>query len=435
MLRLTKSGRGFLSRRVHESIRSFSSRVGLYDLPLQIYVMQVIAFVLSFARNMSFPYLAMYLTGNPAERGLGIDASLVGLLIMVGGLGGTFALLFTGSLCDKFGRRKMMLCFIIPQVVLTASYAYARSYPEFFIIYVVGGVIGSFYDPAFNAMVIDLVHAERREEIFGLSYMIMNVGTVVGPPVGGFIASRSGYPVVFIYAALLTSVCAVIMLLWIKESHSRSISGSVTLRQLFGIFKHRTFVLLCLLGALTNVVYSQLYGLLSVYTGYIGFEPYFFGILFSINGVMVVLLQIPIRKGAMRIGSTKAFIIAQTFYAVGFGYFMFSKSFIQFLTGIVILTVGEITYFPAVSGFVSNLAPSDKRGRYMAFLGLFFGIGGSAGSYIGFQLYGILENKGMIWGLLGAVAFATLPGYAYLLKIHRRTKLSEDTDTISRAVQ
>jgi len=435
MLKLRKSEKVSFCKSVHDSIRSVSSRVGLHNLPLQVYVMQVITFVLSFARNMSFPYLAMYLTGNPAERGLGIDASLVGVIIMVGGLAGTFALLFTGSLCDKFGRRKMMLCFILPQVILTASYAYAKTYPEFLIIYAVGGVIGSFYDPAFNAMVIDLVHAERREEIFGLSYMIMNVGTVVGPPVGGFIASRSGYPVVFIYTALLTSVCAAIMLLWIKESHSRNISGSVTLRQLFGIFKHRTFVLLCLLGALTNVVYSQLYGLLSVYTGYIGFEPYFFGILFSINGVMVVLLQIPIRKGAMRIGSTKAFIIAQTFYAVGFGYFMFSKSFIQFLTGIVILTVGEITYFPAVSGFVSNLAPSDKRGRYMAFLGLFFGIGGSAGSYIGFQLYGILENKGMIWGLLGAVAFATLPGYAYLLKIHRRTKLSEDTDTISRAVQ
>ena len=214
--------------------------------------------------------------------------------------------------------------------------------------------------------------------------------------------------------------------MWIKESHSRSLSGSVTFGQFVGIFKHRTFVLLCFLGALTNVVYAQLYGLLSVYTRYIGFEPYFFGILFSINGVMVVLLQIPIRKGAMRVGSTKAFIIAQTFYAAGFGYFMFSKSFMQFLTGVVILTIGEITYFPAVSGFVSNLAPSDKRGRYMAFLGLFFGIGGSAGSYIGFQLYGILPNKEMIWGLLGAVAFATLPGYIYLLKIHRRTELSEN---------
>ena len=435
MLKQIKSERLSFVGRIHDSIRRVSSRVGLYDLPLQIYIMQVVAFVLSFARNMAFPYLAMYLTGNPAKGGLGIDASLVGLLIMVGGLAGTFALLFTGSLCDKFGRRKMMLCFIIPQVILTASYAYAKTYPEFFIIYTIGGIIGAFYDPAFNAMVIDLVHSERREEIFGLSYMIMNVGTVVGPPVGGFIASRSGYPTVFIYAAVLTLIPTAIILAWIKESHSRSLSSSVTLGQLVGIFKHKTFVLLCFLGALTNVVYAQLYGLLSVYTGYRGFEPYFFGILFSVNGIMVVLFQIPIRKGAMRVGSTKAFVIAQAFYAVGFGYFMFSKSFIQFLTGVVILTIGEITYFPAVSGFISNLAPPDKRGRYMALSGLFFGIGGSAGSFIGFQLYGLLQNKEMIWGVLGAVAFATLPGYAYLSKIHRRTKLSENTDTISRVDQ
>jgi len=265
--------------------------------------------------------------------------------------------------------------------------------------------------------------------------MIMNIGTVIGPPVGGFIASRSGYPTVFIYAAVLTLIPTAIILAWIKESHSRSLSSSVTLGQLVGIFKHKTFVLLCFLGALTNVVYAQLYGLLSVYTGYRGFEPYFFGILFSVNGIMVVLFQIPIRKGAMRVGSTKAFVIAQAFYAVGFGYFMFSKSFIQFLTGVVILTIGEITYFPAVSGFISNLAPPDKRGRYMALSGLFFGIGGSAGSFFAFQLYGLFQNKAMIWGVLGAVAFATLPGYAYLLKIHRRTKLSENTDTVSRVDQ
>lgn len=430
MLNLIRNKRASLRRRaygrVYGLLRSVSSKFGLKGLPSQISIMLALSLLFSFARNMAFPYLAMYLTGKTVEGGLEIDASLVGFLIMVGGLGYTFALLVTGSLCDKFGRRKMMLSFIIPQVVITASYAYAKTYLEFFFIYVIGGIIGAFYDPAFNAMIADLVHSNRREEIYGLSYMISNIGTVLGPPIGGVIASTSGYPILFIYATILTIICAIIILVRIKESYSESVSSNVALKQLSEVFKHRIFILFCFLGALTSVVYTQLYGLLSVYTGYVGLKPYVFGVLFSINGAMVVFLQIPIRKGAMRVGSTKAFIIAQTFYAVGFAYFMLSRDFAHFLIGIVVLTIGEIIFVPAISGFVANLSPADKRGRYMALTGLFFGIGGSVGSLIGFGLYDILLDKAMIWGLLGIVGFATLPGYIYLMKASARIKLRAD---------
>lgn len=412
--------------RIYDVLRSITSKFGLRGLPSQIYTMLAIGMIFSFARGIAFPYLYMYLTIEPAEGGLGIAEGLIGFLMMVGGLGYTFALLVTGSLCDKFGRRKMVLFFIIPQVVLTASYAYAKTYLEFFFIYVIGGILGAFYDPAFSAMIADLVHPNRREEVYGLSYMISNIGTVLGPPIGGLVASTSGYPILFIYSTILTITCAIIILVKIKESYSESVSSRVTFRQLTEVFKHRIFILFCILGALTNVVYTQLYGLLSVYTGYMGFEPYVFGVLFSINGAMVVLLQIPIRKGAMRMGSTKAFIMAQTFYAAGFAYFMLARDFTNFLIGIVILTIGEIIFVPAINGYVANLSPADKRGRYMALTGLFFGVGGSAGSLIGFGLYDILLDKTMIWGLLGIIGFATLPGYVYLMKVSRRTKVPLD---------
>jgi hypothetical protein len=62
------------------------------------------------------------------------------------------------------------------------------------------------------------------------------------------------------------------------------------------------------------------------------------------------------------------------------------------------------------------------RGRYSALAGLFYGIGGSVGTMIGFRLYDVLPNKEFIWAVLGAVGFATIPGYIYLLKAHRKTQ-------------
>ncbi len=398
------------------------SKVGLGGLPFQIYVMLIMSLVFSLGRNLAFPYLAMYLSGKSASGGLEIDASLVGLMLMIGGLAYIFTLLASGSLCDRFGRRKLMLLFAVPQVVLTAGYAYASLFTEFLLLYVLGSVISAFYDPSYSAMVADLVQPERREEVYGLSYMIANIGTVLSPPIGGFVASASGYPVVFLYAAMFMAAFAVIVFLLIKESYSHREDNRVTLAQLPGLFRDRLFILFCFLAAMTNLVYSQLYGLLSVYTDHIGLPAYAFGILFSVNGAMVVSLQIPIRKATVRIGSAKAFIAAQLLFAAGFTYFLLSRDFFQFLTGVIVLTLGEITFVPASSGFIANLSPVDMRGRYTAMSGLFFGIGGSVGTAIGFRLYDVLANKELIWGVLGAIGFATLPGYLYLLKTQKKTQ-------------
>lgn len=402
------------------------SKLGLAGLPLQIRILILLSLLFSLGRNLAFPYLAMYLTGKAAEGGLEIDPSLVGIMIMVGGFAYIFPLLVTGSLCDRFGRRKMMCLFVVAQIFLTAGYAFATSIIEFFALYIAINVIGAFYDPAYSAMVADLVESGRREEVYGLSYMISNIGTVVSPVVGGILAIASGFSILFIYAAVFMTIGAAIVLVFIRESLTKEqVPNAVTLSQFVGVLRHRLFILFCILGALTNVVYSQLYGLLSVYTKYVGLEPYFFGILFSVNGIMVVSLQIPVRKAAVRVGSAKAFIVAQLFYAVGFTYFLLSRDFFQFLIGVVVLTVGEIIFVPAISGFVADLSPIDMRGRYSALAGLFFGIGGSIGSLIGFRLYDVLSNKELVWVVLGAIAFATLPGYLYLLKAQKQTNFQK----------
>jgi MFS family permease len=408
---------------IRTGTHSVASKLGLAGLPSQIHLMLLVNLLFSIGRNLAFPYLAMYMTGVRTAGGLEMDASLVGFMFMTGGFAYILALLVTGNLCDRFGRRKMILMFVVSQVLLTAAYAYATLFPQFFVVYIAMSIAGAFSDPAYSAMVADLVEPSRREEVYGLGYMIANIAVVFSPPIGGVIASVNGYPILFIYATVFAAVGAGIALVFIREScPERGRARSVTLSQFAGVFRDKLFILFCSLGALTNVVYSQLYGLLSVYTEHMGLPPYNFGILFSINGAMVVMLQIPIRKGAMRLGSTKAFVIAQLLYAIGFTYFLVSRDFTQFLTGVVVLTLGEIIFMPAISGFIANLSPVDMRGRYSALAGLFYGIGGSVGTMIGFRLYDILPNKEFIWAVLGAVGFATIPGYIYLLKAHRKTQ-------------
>ena len=364
----------------------------------------------------------MFLAGKTQNGGLGFDSSLVGLMLMTGGFASTFALPFTGSLCDRFGRKIMMMSSLIPQILLTIGFAYVHTYLEFLLLYATLGIVMALFDPAYGAMIADLVQPEKREPVYGLSYMVGNIGFMAGLPIGGLIASMSGYSVLYLYAAIFVSAAAAGLCLLIRESKPHEVAKVEVSSDVAPIFRDRIFILFCLMGALTIVVYSQLYSLLSVYTDYLGFEPYVFGFLSSIAGAMVVTLQIPIRLGTVRIGPTKAFIIAQTLFGAGFIYFMVAANFSQLLVAIAVLTVGEIIFFPASSAFVANLAPAGMRGRYLALMGLFFGIGGSTASLTVFSIYGMLANKSLVWGILGTLGFAILPGYLMLFKIAKRNR-------------
>jgi MFS family permease len=397
-------------------IRNVSSKIGLSNLPLQVYVILAVGLVLSLSRMISFPYLAMYLSGETTQGGIHLSPTLIGTITMSSSLAGTFALLIGGSLTDRFGRKKVIIFSLFPYILIVLGIAVAKTYSEFLYLMIVGGTISALFDPAINAMIADLVQPNRREEVYGLSYMLANVGTVIGPLVGGYVANRIGYSILFIFTAILNTVCACAILLWIRESRPKGVIYNMSLKQFTEIFKHKIFIFFCFLMMLTNIVYAQFYGLLSVYTGYLGFEPYSFGMLLSVNGLMVVFLQIPIRKASTKLGSKRAFIIAQAFYGIGFLYFMFSTTFNQFLIGVIILTIGEIVFTPAVMGFVANLSPVDRRGRYLSISSLFSGVGGSIGSMIGFWLLGTLVDKALTWGIIGIIGFLTLFGYIYLFK-------------------
>jgi predicted MFS family arabinose efflux permease len=398
-----------------------SFRLRIRGFPHQIYVMMFLSFVVMVGKYIAFPYLWMYLYDK--NGGLNFDPSLLGLMVFTGVVSAMIALPVAGSLCDRLGRRKTMGIFLISQSILVPVYAYARTFDEFLLLYASVCALGAFYDPSFSAMVADLVEPARREEVFGLSYMTSNMAAAVGSPIGGMVVQMSGYPILFVYAAFFLVTGFAIFSFFIKESRLAEVN-KVTPPRFATVFRDRLLFLFLFTAAFTNMVYSQFYTLLSVYIKDAGFETFIYGLLFALNSGLVVTLQIPVRKGAMKLGATKSFMLAQLFFTIGSAYFMFAIDLYQFVIAITILTLGEITFFPSSSGFVANLAPPEMRGRYMSLMVLFFNMGVGAGALFAFNTYGALAlaEKRLIWGILGLVGAATLPGYLTILRVAGKRK-------------
>ena len=64
------------------------------------------------------------------------------------------------------------------------------------------GVLGDFGGPARQAMVVDLLPREKQAEGFGILRVAINLSAVIGPSLGGFLATQS-YMILFIAAIIL----------------------------------------------------------------------------------------------------------------------------------------------------------------------------------------------------------------------------------------
>jgi MFS family permease len=399
--------------------------------------MVVLGFIIAFGRSIAFPFLAMYLDHGEASGALGIPYPLIGLYGVVGILSYMIALPLAGSLCDRIGRRKMMAMFLIPQAILVPVYAFANTINEFLLLATAINALGAFYDPSFSAMVADLVRPAKREEVYGLIYWVNNIATVISPPLGGMISDQNGYPILFIYATFFVAIGAAIFSLFIKESlpkgdRNQCRPGEANNGSKPGfrdVFRDKVFILFCFTSLFTLAVYARMNDLLPIYMANVGYNDFAWSLVLSLNGGMVVALQIPIRKKTVKIGPTKSFIIAQLLITAGFSSILFAADFYQLLFSDAIFTLGEITFFPASSGFVANLAPPEMRGRYMSTCNLFQGIGNAGGEFFILVIYqdyfGPKPNMvplNFIWGVLGLIGLATLPGYLVLLRAFRRRK-------------
>ncbi len=80
---------------------------------------------------------------------------------------------------------------------------------------------------------------------------------------------------------------------------------------------------------------------------------------------------------------------------------------------VVVWTFGEMILFPATAAYVSELAPPGRRGEYMGFYAMTFGIGFTLGPWAGLAL---LESVGaralwitcLVVGGLSAALFARI---------------------------
>ncbi|MBM4794157.1 MFS transporter [Streptomyces sioyaensis] len=361
-------------------------------------------------------FLALYLT---VERGY--SASYAGLVGALYGLGGVLSSVGAGVLTDRLGRRPTML---IAQLSTAASVALLGFLTDPVAIAAVACVVGMASNasrPAVQAMMADIVAPEDRVRAFSLNYWAINLGFAISSTAAGLIAQH-GYLALFLGESTLVLACALVVFRKLPETRPGTDApagaaggpapGAVSLRTVLRDGRFMTVVGLNLLLAL---LFQQAYVSMPVSMGQDGFSSADFGMVIAVNGILIVLLQIPVTRFIEHRSPAMLLVGSALLAGYGFGLTALAGSVAMYAVAVAVWTLGEIINSPTQMSLVIRLSPVHGRGRYQGMYALSWSIASLTAPLLGGT---VIDHYGAdaLWAGCAAVGTVAAVGYGLLLR-------------------
>jgi len=406
-------------------ISSYQDRLNdtFHKYPRQFWLMFIGMLVSTIGASMIWPFLMIYVS----ER-LNTPMTTTAFLITLNSFAGLVASIPAGQIIDRFGRKWMMVGSLAANGFLYLFYSHASTLPQFAVLMILSGAVNPLFRVGADAMMADLVSPEKRVDAYSLLRLSNNLGVSLGPMIGGFIASAS-YSVVFFLAASGMVFYSLLMAFFGRETlpqrgaqAGQPTSSSERFGGYLSILHDKPFISFVVSFTMTAVCAALVWVLMPIYAKQNYQVPEnMYGFIPTTNAVMVVTLQLFVTSITRRYRPLKVLAVGAFFYTLGVGSVVLDHGFWGFWISMVILSIGELVLVPTASTYAANMAPADKRGRYMSIYGMTWGISTMIGPVFG----GILNDRigpSAIW--LGGAAVGSISILAFVF-LSRQAQMKE----------
>lgn len=357
------------------------------------------------------PFLPMYLT---VERGF--PAVVSGAIWTVAGICGAGLQWVSGEVADRVGRRPVMIASLILRAVNLVLLGWATSaHVSVWVIAllcIANSALRAFFDPAATAVIADLCAPRSRVAAYSLQRVGTNLGWAAGPALHGLAAGLS-YSTMFYCSAPITLLAlgALVRVRDVRDPCAPAPPARLALRDLLQYRSDRALMRVLLASGAFFVLQSQLYQTLSIYAGTVlHMTRRQVGSLYTLNGILVVCLQLPAVRWIERIGTRGALVFGSLGYAVAYAAVGLAPGPGALFLCVAAVTLAEITVAPAQQATVAALAPKGKMGAYSGLFGLCQAAGQSLGPLVGTSALDVMPPR-TAWALLAGFGIAAAVGY------------------------
>lgn len=368
-------------------------------------------FIAALGFAISIPFLAIYFSAE-----LGLSTSEIGLFFVAIAFVRAISQAVGGELSDRFGRFGLVVhsqtVRSISFVTLGLAIGFHWGFWWVAILFATNAIFGSLFMPAVMALVSDLLPPEKRLNGYSIARSAGNLGWAVGPAIGGFMATSS-YASLFYISAILSFASMIVFRLFFKPPPIIANQDRFRYADLLAVKDDPMLAAHAILTLVLYLVVAQLIAPFSLYTVEMaGLPEHQLGLLFTLNGLFVVLLQFPVTRLLARRSFTTQLAAGAFLYFIGYGMVGFMGSFWQFAFAILVVTLGEVTMSPPGLTLTSRLAPEGRTGRYMGIRGFFETLGWSLGPmYGGFFLDILGSRPAAAWLCISSLALMAAMGY------------------------
>ncbi len=367
----------------------------LRQLPGSLYS----AVVMELFERLAYYGMVMVLGIYIVDR-LGVPADTYGVVygLFTGAL--YFLPVLAGALADRFGYRPAL---VIAFTTLAGGYFLLGSSTDFSIICVALGFIavgGSIIKPTISGTVTRTTEEGSTRPVgFGLYYMMINAGGLIGPVVAAQVRNRTEFHYVFWVSA---AACALMVVQAIAafrepvpadERKSGKTIGDIV-REILMVLANWRFVLLLVIFSgfwgMINVLYGFMPLYVETFTDLSAAEAAIDGIvpltraaghwlnpevLISLDALLIVLFQALIAYLTRRWPTLRTMLVGTSIATVSWAFPATSPTATFICLGILVWSVGEMICSPRFFEYCGTVAPRDQVALYLgySFFAIFIG--------------------------------------------------------------
>jgi predicted MFS family arabinose efflux permease len=385
----------------------------------EIWILASITFI-NRAGTMVLPFLTKYL-----KEDLGFSFGQVGWIMACFGLGSFIGSWLGGKLTDKIGFYKVMVFSLMTSGLLFFVLQFITTFYAICLAMLVIMIIADMFRPAMFVSLGTYAKPENRTRALTLVRLAVNLGFAAGPALGGLIIMGMGYQGLFWVDGL--SCIIAISIFWITVKEKKATKSNATHEadlEHKGIFHDYPMLVFLVVSFLTAMIFFQLFTTLPLYHAEkYGLTEFQTGLLMTLNGFLIFLLEMPIVSYFERKNVNKVKIVLMGSLLMGLSFYvLYLDAWVGILiVSILFLTFGEMFAFPFSNAFALSRAPRGREGQYMGYYTMSFSVAHIASSKTGMEIiahFGYLAN----WLTMGSLGFIAVLLSIIVLKMTRSKK-------------
>jgi len=401
-------------------------KTGLFGFPRVFWTANTLELFERWAYYGIFNLLALYLTNSPETGALGFTQVEKGLIMGIVNAILYFLPIITGAIADKFGYKKVLITAFI--ILSSGYYLMGRvsSFNAVFITFLYVAIGAALFKPIISATIAKTTNEKTASLGFGIFYMMVNIGGLLGPYIGSELRERS-WDLVFLMSSSAILLNLVLCLIFYKEPGRDGNDGESlgrAIRKAFGnIFTALSdlrFLLFLILITGAWTVYWQYFYSLPVFIDQWSDTSRLYNYLFehmpglaravgtaegiinaekliTLDAFFIVALQVLISTLVKRFRPLSTMVAGMLINAVGLALAFWTRDPFILVLSIFIFGIGEMSYSPKILEYIGNIAPKDKAALYMGTQFVPIAFGNFIGGFISGGLYERLADKKTIF--------------------------------------